>query len=85
MSDTVNHPKHYITRSIHCDHCNNLIEAIVVTEEFSGNLSNAIKYIWRCDYKDNKIEDIKKAIWYLNRELYRLDKKETVANLSDGN
>jgi hypothetical protein len=33
------------------------------------NLGNAVKYIWRCDLKRDAIEDLKKAIWYLQDEL----------------
>ena len=47
------------------------IEVIEVIEdwELNFNLGNAIKYIGRCEHKNNKKEDIKKAIWYLEREL----------------
>jgi hypothetical protein len=33
------------------------------------NLGNAIKYIWRCDLKKDAIEDLKKAVWYIEREI----------------
>ena len=33
------------------------------------NLGNAIKYIWRADLKGNSIQDLEKAIWYLQDEL----------------
>lgn len=33
------------------------------------NLGNALKYIWRCDLKHNAIEDLRKAIFYIEREL----------------
>jgi hypothetical protein len=48
------------------------IECIQVTEHMGFNIGNAIKYLWRCDLKEEgkkDIEDLKKAIWYLNREL----------------
>ena len=35
------------------------------------NLGNAIKYIWRADLKGKPIEDLEKAIWYINREIER--------------
>jgi hypothetical protein len=38
-----------------------------------GNLSNAIKYIWRCEYKGQATKDLKKAIWYLQRELKKYE------------
>ena len=60
--DKVNHPGHYNTGTI---------EVITVIEDWklNFNLGNAIKYIGRCEHKNNKEEDIKKAIWYLEREL----------------
>ena len=61
--DNVNRPSHY----------NQLkgFEAIDITEQFNFNLGNAIKYIIRCDHKGKPIEDIRKSIWYLERELDR--------------
>lgn len=61
-SDNVNNPSHYNTGTI---------EVITVIEDWklNFNLGNAIKYIGRCEHKNNKEEDIKKAIWYLEREL----------------
>ena len=44
------------------------IECIVITEHFGFNLGNAIKYIWRADFK-NGVEDLQKAKWYLEREI----------------
>jgi len=72
--DNVNHPKHYLSRNIYCPcECGCLplkpIECIDITRHFNFNLGNAIKYIWRSDYKGNKKEDLLKAIWYLNDEI----------------
>ena len=63
-TDKVNHPYHYNVGTI---------EVITVIEDWNlnFNLGNAIKYIGRCEYKNNKKEDIKKAIWYLERELQK--------------
>ena len=36
-------------------------------------LGNALKYIWRAGLKQNEVEDLKKAVWYLNREIERLE------------
>jgi hypothetical protein len=33
------------------------------------NLGNALKYIWRADLKNNAIEDLRKAVFYINREI----------------
>jgi hypothetical protein len=60
--DIVNKPKHYT------EHPSG-IECIEVTEHMGFNLGNAIKYIWRCDLKKDAIEDLKKAKWYIDREI----------------
>lgn len=62
--DAVEHPKHY------CSHPSG-IECITVTEWMGFNLGNAMKYIWRADLKNDAIEDLRKAAWYLNREIER--------------
>jgi hypothetical protein len=69
MSDSVNHPSHYT------DHPSG-IECIQVTEHLSFCVGNAIKYLWRADLKhDDAIEDLKKAAWYINREIERRQKR----------
>lgn len=65
-SNPVDHPKHYTT------HWSG-IEAIVFTEQLTGNLSNAFKYVYRHEEKWNPIEDLKKTLWYLSREEVRLE------------
>jgi len=49
------------------------VECIEITEHMDFCLGNAIKYIWRADLKnqDNGVEDLKKAAWYLYREIKR--------------
>ena len=47
------------------------VECIQITEHMGFNLGNAVKYIWRCDLKKDAIEDLKKAAWYINREIQR--------------
>lgn len=50
------------------------IECIDVVEHYNFNLGNAIKYIWRAGLKSqNTIEDLKKAEWYVRREIERLE------------
>ena len=61
-TDIVNKPPHYT------EHPSG-IECIQVTEHMGFNLGNAIKYIWRCDLKKDAIEDLKKAKWYIEREI----------------
>lgn len=65
MSDSVNSPKHYNSHP-------SGIECIEITEHMNFNLGNAMKYIWRAALKGNAVEDLKKAVWYLNREIERL-------------
>ena len=47
------------------------IECIEVSSQLSFDLGNAIKYIWRADHKGNDIEDLRKAIRYLEYEIER--------------
>jgi hypothetical protein len=60
--DQVNHPKHYTSHP-------SGVECIEITRHMGYNLGNAVKYIWRCDLKRDAIEDLRKAIWYLQDEL----------------
>lgn len=66
MTEMVKHPKHY-TDTVPG------IECIQVTQHFNFNRGNAIKYIWRAGNKNNEIEDLKKAIQYLEFEIKRLE------------
>ena len=63
--DNVSSPAHYRQGGIEC------IEAIKISmseEGFRDYLKgNVMKYIWRYEHKGKAIEDIEKAIWYLNR------------------
>ncbi len=62
MNNQVNNPSHYQS---------NNMEAIDVIEAFQlgFNLGNCIKYILRAGKKDDRLTDLKKAMWYLNREI----------------
>ena len=65
-SDGVNNPSHYNYGDI---------EVIDVIDDWqlSFSLGNAIKYIGRCNHKDNKKADLEKAIWYLRHELKKVE------------
>ncbi|WP_240906427.1 DUF3310 domain-containing protein [Komagataeibacter xylinus] len=63
-ASSVNHPRHYNAHP-------SGIECIQVVEHMSFNLGNALKYIWRADEKGNALEDLKKAEWYIQREIAR--------------
>lgn len=68
--NAVNHPSYYQGK----------IEVIDFIEDkkLNFNLGNCIKYIARCHlkHKDNPVEDLKKARWYLDREIKNMEKKE---------
>ncbi len=66
VEDVVNHPSHYTSHP-------SGVECITVTEHFNFCLGNAIKYLWRGaeGLKGNSVEDLKKAVWYIQREISR--------------
>jgi hypothetical protein len=70
IHDAVNHPSHYVSHP-------SGIECIQITEHMGFNLGNALKYIWRADLKHNAIEDLRKAVWYIERELSLREQKTT--------
>lgn len=50
------------------------VECIEIIEHMNFNLGNTIKYVWRAGLKtDDPAEDLKKALWYLRRELSRIE------------
>ena len=67
--EMINHPSHYNKGKF---------EAIDVIEDWqlNFNLGNTVKYISRAGHKDDIIQDLKKALWYLDREIKRLEKGE---------
>jgi len=62
--DVINNPRHYTKHP-------SGVECITVTEHMNFNLGNAVKYIWRADLKNDAIEDLRKAKWYVEREIQR--------------
>lgn len=62
--DQVNHPKHYTSHP-------SGIECIDVVEHMNFNIGCAVKYLWRVDTKDNPMENLRKARWYVDREIQR--------------
>jgi hypothetical protein len=65
--DNVNHPEHYKTGGIETI---DFIEA----KSLGYHLGNVVKYVTRADHKGNRLEDLKKAQWYLNRAVASLEK-----------
>lgn len=69
FGDPVNAPSHYRQHP-------SGVECITITRHMNFNLGNAIKYLWRSDYKGAKVEDLKKAVFYIQDEIKRLEKSE---------
>ena len=65
MNDNVNHPKHYNSHP-------SGVECIEITEYFNFNIGNAVKYCWRAGLKGEQVEDLRKARWYIDREISRI-------------
>jgi predicted ATPase len=71
--DPVNHPPHYTKHP-------SGVECIQITEWYNFNIGNAIKYLWRAGHKHEDIEDYRKAIWYINREIERLQASRSTSS-----
>ena len=69
--DMVNHPSHYKTGGIETI---DFIEA----KSLNYNLGNVVKYITRADHKGRKLEDLKKAQWYLERLIKEVESASNV-------
>lgn len=80
MSEQVNHPAHY-------GGADNPYEAIIEAWSLGFNLGNAVKYISRAGKKGDVLTDLRKAQWYLTREITKLemeiDKAEAAARASE--
>ena len=65
--EMINHPQHY----------NQGIEAIdyIESHKMNFNIGNVIKYVTRAKHKGTELEDLKKSLWYLQREIERLEKE----------
>ena len=68
MSDEINYPPHYRKHP-------SGVECIQITEHMNFCLGNAIKYIWRAESKGDEIQDLKKAIFYIEREIVRIERR----------
>jgi len=69
MKDTlVDNPPHYtvggVSRSV-----------FLIAKELSYELGNVVKYVSRAEYKGNKLQDLQKALWYLNAAIKREESK----------
>ena len=65
MKETINHPDHYK---------GNRFEAIDIIEDYelNFNLGSTLKYVLRAGKKNDVIEDLQKAEWFIKRELDKL-------------
>lgn len=74
LNDNVNHPLHY---TLHPSG----VECIQITRHYCFSIGNAIKYLWRAGLKqeaslsdkEKEIEDLKKAVWYINDRIKQLE------------
>lgn len=73
--DPVNHPSHYVAHP-------SGIECIEITRHHDFTIGNAIKYLWRAGLKDsdNEVQDLKKAIWYIQDKINQLEKSNVSHN-----
>ena len=73
-NDNVNHPSHYTSHP-------SGVECITITRHYFFAIGNAIKYLWRAGLKQEEgltdkqkeIEDLKKAVWYINDRIKQLE------------
>jgi hypothetical protein len=73
-NNPINHPKHYTSHPARCE-CGKGVECITITEHMNFNTGNAVKYLWRAGQKGDALTDLKKAAWYVNREIERIQKQ----------
>jgi len=69
MSHPIDHPRHYTTHP-------SRVECIDITEYMNFCLGNVVKYVWRADSKGDALTDLKKARWYLDREISRREREQ---------
>jgi hypothetical protein len=75
VTDDINHPSHYTWLP-------NGLEVIDICEHLGFRLGNVVKYVLRADHKGQAMKDLKKARWYLERELAKRDGSLTVSGSS---
>ena len=65
--DPVTNPPHYTQHP-------SGVECVEIAEHMPFNVGNAIKYLWRTGLKGDAVEDLRKAAWYVEREIQRVEK-----------
>ena len=84
MADAVNHPSHYTTGKIE-------VIDFIEDKELNFNLGNVVKYVSRCGRKKSSgksmdakaLGDLKKARWYIDREITTREKGMEKKNAVD--
>ena len=66
-NDVVNHPKHYTDTPFG-------LEVIEITDKYDFSVGNALKFILKAGKKGDAIEDLEKAVWYLNHKIELMKK-----------
>lgn len=72
MYDPIDNPEHYRCVA-NCPECGNDIEVISITERHDFIIGNVLKYILRSGRKGDALEDLKKAQWYLGRQIKKME------------
>lgn len=73
-ADPVNHPTHYTRGGIE-------VIDFIEDQALSYRLGNVVKYVTRAGHKNNALEDLKKARWYLDREIKNLETPTRIINV----
>ena len=68
--DPVNHPSHYTYGKIE-------VIDYIEDKQLDFLLGNVVKYVSRAGHKDDALQDLKKAAWYLNRKIMQLERALT--------
>ena len=76
MNDPVNHPAHYTAGGIECIDALESMATGYPDSVLAGLAWQVVKYVWRCPLKCKPLEDLKKARFYLNRMIDRLEAQE---------
>lgn len=77
-AEAVNHPSHYTALPAVCDQCGDIIECIEVVRWMDFDLGNAVKYIWRAGQKNDILEDLEKARWYIDDKINQIKKERGI-------
>lgn len=77
-AEAVNHPAHYNSLPAVCNQCGDTIECIEVVRHMDFDLGNAVKYLWRAGQKNDILEDLHKAIWYIQDKINQIKQERGI-------